>query len=214
MKTANAAAENYEAATATSSSGREINLIVSLPLPFSADIAVSRFTDFPQQSRWSPWIRSVRYLNDGRETEWTLNVRGVQFKWRAVSSPLESPLKGIKWESISGLKNKGFVEFDATEQNACLMKVRMSIMTPRIVASIFQTSIFVEDFLQNKLLKWSLEMFRDVVKGDLALQRGDAELGDALFSSVEGKASAIEATLGMSAPFMDNRDENSTEPSK
>jgi len=206
---------NYEAATATSSGGREINLIVSLPLPFSADIAVSRFTDFPQQSRWSPWIRSVRYLDDGRETEWTLNVRGVEFKWRAVSTPLEPPLKGIKWESISGLKNKGYVEFDATSEDACLMKVRMSIMTPRILASIFQsTSIFVEDFLQNKLLKWSLEMFRDVVKGDLALQRGDVELGDALFGSVEGKASAIEATLSMSTPFLDSkRDSGSNEES-
>jgi len=190
--------ENYEVSTATSSSGREINLLVSLPLPFSADIACTRFTDFPQQSRWSPWIRSVRYLDDGRETEWTLNVRGVQFKWRAVSTLLETPLKGIQWESIDGLKNKGIVEFVETGENSALMKVRMSIMTPRILASIFQsTSIFVEDFLQNKLLKWSLEMFRDVVRSDLALERGDVELGDALFSSVEGKASAIEATLSM-----------------
>jgi len=111
---------------------------------------------------------------------------------------LETPLKGIQWESIDGLKNKGIVEFVETGENSALMKVRMSIMTPRILASIFQsTSIFVEDFLQNKLLKWSLEMFRDVVRSDLALERGDVELGDALFSSVEGKASAIEATLSM-----------------
>jgi hypothetical protein len=38
-------------------------------------------------------------------------------------------------------------------------------------------------------------MFRDVVKGDLALEDGNVELGDALFGSVEGKANAIEATL-------------------
>jgi hypothetical protein len=29
----------------------------------------------------------------------------------------------------------------------------------------------LEEFLRNKLLKWSLEMFRDVVKADLALER-------------------------------------------
>lgn len=45
------------------------------------------------------------------------------------------------------------------------------------------------------MLKWSLEMFRDVVKGDLALEDGNIELGDALFGAVEGKANAIEATL-------------------
>lgn len=38
-------------------------------------------------------------------------------------------------------------------------------------------------------------MFRDVVKGDLALEEGNIELGDALFGSVEGKATAIEATF-------------------
>ena len=48
---------------------------------------------------------------------------------------------------------------------------------------------------KKKLLKWSLESFRDVVKADLALERGDAELGDALFGAVEGRSNAIEATL-------------------
>ena len=33
------------------------------------------------------------------------------------------------------------------------------------------------------------------MKGDLALEEGNVELGDALFGAVEGKANAIEATL-------------------
>jgi len=37
----------------------------------------------------------------------------------------------------------------------------------------------------NKLLKWSLESFQDVVKAHLALERGEAELGDALFYADE-----------------------------
>ena len=66
----------------------------------------------------------------------------------------------------------------------------------------------MEDFLRNKLLKWSLEMFRDVVKGDLALERGDVELGDALFGSVEGKATAIEAALApIKFPNKDKEDD-------
>jgi hypothetical protein len=40
-------------------------------------------------------------------------------------------------------------------------------------------------------------MFRDVVKGDLALEEGNVELGDALFGVVEGKAYTIEATLSL-----------------
>ena len=188
-------AKQYQATTSTGSAGREISVQVSLPLPFSDAIACARFSDLPQQSRWSPWLNSVAYLDAGGETEWTLNVRGVQYKWRAISKILDNP-RGIMWESVSGLKNKGVVEFLPTSKDECLMKVSMSIMTPRVLASVFRgTSSFVEEFLQNKLLKWSLESFRDVVKADLALERGDVELGDALFGAVEGKMSAIEATL-------------------
>ncbi|CAJ1955113.1 unnamed protein product [Cylindrotheca closterium] len=190
--------DEFEASTTISSDGREITVVASLPLPFSAEIANARFTDLPQQPRWSPWISSVAYLDDG-ETEWTLQVRGIHFRWRATSTLLEEPYKGIQWESVSGLKNTGFVEF-IPEDDACLMKVTIAFISPRILSSLFRgTSVFFEDFLRNKIFKWSLEMFRDVVKGDLALEEGNIDLGDALFSSVEGKANAIQASL--SAPF-------------
>lgn len=187
---------NYGTAAATSSSGREVSVVVSLSLPFAADAASSRFTDLPQQPRWSPWLSSVAYLDAGRETEWRLNVRGVRFSWRAVSTLLEKPYPGIAWESVSGLKNKGVVEFIPTAIDECMMKVRMTIITPRVVSSLFPgASAFAEDFLQNKLLKWSLEAFRDVVKGDLAFERGDIELGDALFGAAEARKQVVEETL-------------------
>ena len=186
---------SYQAVSSTSSSGREINVQVSLPLPFSHKKACETFTDLPQQSRWSPWISSVEYIPAQGETEWTLNVRGFQFRWRAKSTILDNP-KGIRWESVSGVKNQGYVVFIPTSKTTCVISVKMQIFTPRLLTSLFRgTPIFVEDFLQNKLLKWSLEMFRDIVKADLALERGDVELGDALFGAVEGRANAIEATL-------------------
>lgn len=249
----------YQAKASTSSTGREISVEVSLPLPFSDAIACARFGDLPQQSRWSPWLNSVAYLDAGGETEWTLNVRGVQYRWRAISKILDNP-RGIMWESVSGLKNKGgkclgsyhllaccsdirllfacydlallprysfysctyiwfstifdyaVVEFSPTSEDECVMKVTMTIITPRVLASVFRgTSSFVEEFLQNKLLKWSLESFRDVVKADLALERGDVELGDALFGAVEGKMSAIEATLSYPENKRPKQDDGSEE---
>ena len=185
--------ESYLATT--SSEGRDITVSVSLPLPFSDSIASSRFTDLPQMSRWSPWLNSVTYLDAAGLTEWNLNIRGVKFSWKAKSEVLVEP-KGIKWESISGLKNRGVVEFEPTSDNACMMKLKMSIIMPYILVSLFQgMPSVVQEFLQNKLLKWSLEMFRDVVKADLALERGDNELGDALFGAVEGRANALEEAL-------------------
>ena len=72
----------------------------------------------------------------------------------------------------------------------------MTIITPRLITLVFKTTgEFVKEFMENKLLKWSLESFRDMVKADLALERGDAELGDALFEAIEGRSNAIEATL-------------------
>jgi o-succinylbenzoate synthase len=165
----------YEASTAQSSNGNEISVAVSFPLPFSAEIACSRFTDLPSMSRWSPWISSVRYL--GAETEWTINIRGIPLTWRAASQVVSDPFPGIQWQSVSGLNNRGIVEFIADEltnnvPNTCTMNVRMTIVTPRVLRPLFQgTSLFLEEFLRNKLLKWSLEMFRDVVKADLALER-------------------------------------------
>ncbi|EEC50097.1 predicted protein, partial [Phaeodactylum tricornutum CCAP 1055/1] len=136
---------------------------VTLPLPFSAEIACSRFTDLPQQPRWSPWITSVEY--QGTESQWKVNVRGISLTWKAISQVVEDPWPGISWESVSGLTNRGIVEFVPDSETSCLMNVRMAIVPPRILQPLFRgTSVFIEDFLRDKLLKWSLEMFRDVVK--------------------------------------------------
>ena len=237
---------SYQAQTSTSTTGGDLSIQVTLPLPFSASVACARFSDLPQQSRWSPWLGSVAYLDpssssssspppggSGRgstggsgsgsaETEWTLNVRGVRYRWRAVSEVLDDPYPGIAWESVSGLANRGLVEFlpsgaeeasreevpqellpqeeeDDEEDSSslgCLMRVRMTVRTPQVLAKVFRgASSVVEEFVQNKLLKWSLESFRDVVKADLALERGDVELGDAYMGAVEGRSNAIEATL-------------------
>ncbi|KAL7550841.1 hypothetical protein ACHAWF_014040 [Thalassiosira exigua] len=192
--TSSSESDSYLATTSTT--GRDITVSVSLPLPFSANIASSRFTDLPQMSRWSPWLNSVAYLDESPGlTEWNLNIRGVKFSWKAKSKVLDNP-KGITWESVSGLKNRGIVEFEPTSDDSCTMKLKMSIIMPYILVSLFQgMPSVVHEFLQNKLLKWSLEMFRDVVKADLALERGDQELGDALFGAVEGRANALEEAL-------------------
>ncbi|KAL3794676.1 hypothetical protein HJC23_010104 [Cyclotella cryptica] len=191
---ASSKSESY-LATTSSATGRDITVSVSMPLPFSDGIASSRFTDLPQMSRWSPWLNSVTYLDAAGLTEWNLNIKGVKFSWKAQSEVLQNP-KGIKWKSISGLRNSGVVEFEPVSNDSCLMKLKMSIIMPYVLVSLFQgMPSVVHDFLQNKLLKWSLEMFRDVVKADLALERGDNELGDALFGAVEGRANALEEAL-------------------
>ena len=190
----------------------ETTVQASISLPFSSELASGRFADWPQQPRWSPWLASVTYVDrafsssfpnsplasgNQSETEWTLNLRGVRLKWTAVSTVQPLPNKGTRviWESTTGLPNRGNVDFFPLSPTSCQMTATVTFRTPRMVTVLFQNNDFLTDFLKNKLLRWSLEMFRDVVRSDLALERGDAELGDALFDAVEGKASAIEVTL-------------------
>ena len=166
----------------------ELSTTVSIPLPFSAETAHNRFTDLPQQPRWSPWLSSVAY--QGRESEWKINIRGISLKWRATSELLYEPWLGIRWESVSGVSNRGKVEFipSSNDAESCQMKVHITIVPPRILSRLFQfntstMSSYLEDFIRDKILNWSLEMFRDVVLGDLAIERGEMEVGDAMNDS-------------------------------
>ena len=190
--------ENFES---SSSTDKNVRLVVSLPLPFSAEIAAARFTDLPQQPRWSPWLASVSC--EGESSAWKLNVRGLSLTWRAQSVLLSNP-PGIAWKTIPGqstvVESWGRVEFIPTttttnNEEHCQMKVRMIFVPPKLIESVFQGNVFVADFVRDKILKWSLEMFRDTVLADLAVERGEVEVGDALIHAVEGKATAMEATL-------------------
>ncbi|KAL7581039.1 hypothetical protein ACA910_005844 [Epithemia clementina (nom. ined.)] len=187
--------EDEEPAQEPGSHDDDLSTVVSIMLPFSAKTAHGRFTDLPQQPRWSPWLSSVLY--QGEESEWKINIRGISFKWRAKSQLLDNPWLGIQWESVSGVPNRGTVEFIPKVNETCEMRVCIAIKPPRVLNPLFRRaeSLLLKDFIRDKIIKWSLEMFRDVVKADLAIERGDVELGDALFGAVEGKASAIEATL-------------------
>jgi hypothetical protein len=100
-----------------------------------------------------------------------INNRIYYLRWIAASKVLDYP-KGIMWESMS--EYQGFVDFLKVFKDTCL-----TIITPRVIALVFNTSgEFVKDLVENKLLNYSLEICLDVVKADLALEHGEAELGD------------------------------------
>jgi hypothetical protein len=108
------------------------------------------------------------------ETEWTLNVRGIEFRWKAISKMLKNP-KGIMWETTSGLKNKGQVECIKVSEKYCLMRVKMALTALVIFKN---TGEFVKDFMES-----------------INCSNGVWELGDALFGAFKGRYNAIEATL-------------------
>lgn len=165
-------------------SKRVISATVSTYLPFSTELAFDAFSDLRRQPSWSPWLRSVKYVdndkgNDSmdiierstqnnkslplRETEWTIRVKGVSFRWRAISTLLERPNK-IHWESISGIRNRGAVQFLETENGEkCQMTLKMSFIMPRILVRLFRKSNLIKKFFEETMLGGMLKEFEQVV---------------------------------------------------
>ena len=157
---------------------RDIVVSSEVSLPFSATVAFDAFSDLPRQPSWSKWLKSVEYidtLEDAsvckqsgiplRQTRWTLGYRGLRFSWDAVSTVLDRPNR-IDWESTSGLKNLGsvqFVEHKDGADMATIMTLSIKLSAPRIFVKLLRKSESIGAFVENKMLARTLKNFRDIV---------------------------------------------------
>lgn len=176
-------------------SNRELEVSASIVLPFEAETAFSAFTDLPRQPTWSTWLHSVTYIEDGlnqqtecgiplKETKWTMQwKKAFRFSWKSKMTALERPSL-IKWESTSGLKNYGQIEFNSLSEQDTEMKLTMKFIAPRIVASMMRRSDKIKHFMEENMLDPTLVNFRRIVlEQDLGFQNADEILKD--FDSVE-----------------------------
>uniref|UniRef100_A0A7S2HDW2 Coenzyme Q-binding protein COQ10 START domain-containing protein n=1 Tax=Helicotheca tamesis TaxID=374047 RepID=A0A7S2HDW2_9STRA len=181
---------------------KEIAVSATIDLPFSASVAYDAFSDLSRQPSWSPMIRSVEYLdetyngnelivattngvtttdgNDGISssspvTEWTMGASGLKFSWKAVSTTLKRP-NCIAWESISGLKNMGKVDFVEINEESSKMTLSMTFLTPRIVSAMFRRSNKLASYVERAFIMETLVRFRDVVM----LEEEEEGLGNTL----------------------------------
>lgn len=155
--------------------GKRIDITSSIELPFPAEAAYDAFSDLRRQPSWSPWLRSVEYINDDgtvadeKTTEsslWTLKMSGFKFSWTAIETKNERP-NTIQWESTSGLKNFGTVRFepmgDPSSPTRTLMTMNLSFVTPMVIAALFRRSKKVQSIVEEKMIRTSMASFRDVV---------------------------------------------------
>jgi len=153
----------------------------NLDLPFSAEVAYDAFSDLTRQPAWSPWLRSVQYIeNDSiengedRETVWTMGVFGVSLSWNAVQTQMERG-KIIAWESTKGLKNYGRVDFqplrkvheDGQEVEGCNMSLTLTFVAPRIAVNIIGRSNRIQRIVERRFLQSTLTNFRDAIEQEL-----------------------------------------------
>lgn len=77
------------------------------------DETFDRYIDLETMPEWSPWLRRVEVdPSDGSLSRWVLGARGMEVSWLARIVEVDRG-RVIRWESVTGLRNRGRVEFSA-----------------------------------------------------------------------------------------------------
>ena len=161
--------------TNTNTHRRGLEVASEIHLPFPMELAYDTFADVTRQPEWSPWLHSVEWIEEESDNEhtiqsksskWTLQVLGVRYSWISIATTEDRP-QVIEWESTSGLKNFGRVHIQPRVgphgEEQSFLSMSMTFVPPRLVAAVFRNTKALSRFMEQKMLKSSLEMFRDTV---------------------------------------------------
>lgn len=158
---------------------RLIQVNSDIKLPFSREVAFDAYSDLTRQPSWSSWLHSVEYLDaEKTNSKWTMRFLKLKYSWTAVALRNERP-NVIQWQSTSGLRNFGTVEFKHNrddEKYPTLMTMRMTFVAPRAAASVFRRSKAMASFVREKMVMDSMLNFREIVSST------DPKEGDASVS--------------------------------
>jgi uncharacterized membrane protein len=160
----------------------------SIELPFPKQIAYDAFSDLSRQPSFSPWLRSVEYLNNNNHddntlaaadatsittTRWTMSYLGFRYSWDAISTRQDRENGIIEWKSITGLENEGRVEFlpvlkDSDESvvpDGCRMILTMQFNLPRVVTRLIGGTHNNRGarYMEKHMLQKTLQNFRDTI---------------------------------------------------
>lgn len=151
----------------SSVSGGAIVVSAALELPFPKRVAYDAFSDLSRQSTYSPWLKSVEYIEGernsvGSKTRWKLNYLGLRFTWKSIST-LQDPQNGvIEWESITGLQNNGRVTFQELDNDRTFMNMTMSFTVPRIASRLLGPHK-IASIVEKRILETTVCNFRQIV---------------------------------------------------
>jgi len=167
-----------------------IECSASILLPFSEEVAFDYFSDLTRQPSWCQYLTDVRYMGFVNEddatiittdddiplrvSQWTVGVKGLSFSWTANDTRISRP-NLIEWESSSGLKNMGSVQFTRQAQNnsesseiiTTEMKLSFTFITPRVISSLFRRSTKIQEYTEEVLLGNMLKEFKNVVQAEV-----------------------------------------------
>ena len=151
----------------SSVSGGAIEVSAAIELPFPKHVAYDAFSDLSRQATYSPWLKSVEYIEGerncvGSKTRWKLSYLGLRFTWKSIST-LQDPHNGvIEWESITGLQNNGRVTFQELDNDRTFMNMTMSFTVPRIASRLLGPHK-IASIVEKRILETTVCNFRQIV---------------------------------------------------
>jgi uncharacterized membrane protein len=146
-----------------SNSKNRIPVSAEIEIPLAAEIAFDAFADLPRQATWADWLKSVEYISpDNPETMWKMSYLGLSYSWKAISTRQERPFV-IEWESTSGLKNFGRVDFTKLDSDRTHMKLTLTFLAPRLLVKMLGQQGAIARLVEKRMLQTMLHNFRDIV---------------------------------------------------
>lgn len=146
----------------------EMQVKAEIELPFSAYHAFDAYSDLPRQPSWSPWLKSVEYVDeDHKLTKWIMRTSfGLKLSWYAVSTTKDRP-RTIAWETTgaSVIQNSGRVEFTPIREDLTHMKLTMAFQVPTLLS--YLAPDVLKRQVEKRMLASTLRAFRDVVVEDI-----------------------------------------------
>ena len=173
----------------------------ALAIPAPAKDAFALYADLPQQPKWSPQFRSVRWIDQARrESQWTLNVP-IPVSFIAKDTVYDPSAKAITWQTTarSPLRASGAVRFtESDDAHACTMALSVELQAPPLLERALSTAGL--NPISDASLAEDARRFRDELVRQLALRRrsgGDGRGGApaAADDAADRPASALRAAL-------------------
>jgi uncharacterized membrane protein len=172
--------------------GNSIVVTGEIELPVPASVAFDAWADLPRQPTWSPWLSDVSYIvpssssssgssdsaasavvgdasssssSSCLNSKWTMKYLGLSFSWNSVTTRLDRP-NLIMWESTSGVKNYGKVEFESLGPRQTRMRLTLTFLAPRLLTKLVGEKTALARLVDQKLTQQALVNFRQVVIQD------------------------------------------------
>lgn len=132
------------------------------------------YSNLTEHPKWSPWLERIEVDDNTGVSQWTLFCLGLRYSWFAKNTVVEPP-RMIQWESISGLQNRGKIEFigdrnpcnanlSICKEEATVLKLTVSYNLPLAAAVVLRALGPLADTFIQRLLLDDFRRFEMVLK--------------------------------------------------